>query len=269
MIEQPGAWGHDALTESGFPAEIGARLKQERRRLGIRVLLIKRRERLQGPRRCFFAYTGPEEQHLRHLDVDDPAELLDLDLDRLVANRFEDVGEPFDEPLFLVCTHGKHDQCCAKYGAPTFRALADVENAWECTHIGGDRFAGNIVCFPHGMYFGRVAPSEAPRVAESYAAGLVMLERYRGRSAYPPAVQAAEEHVRWNAGLTGVDDLELHEHLDRGGGRHLVEFESRAGNWFVAEVQVGKLDPRLLTCKASHPHAPRSFEVRLLETVED
>src|SRR5688572_32757811 len=30
------------------------------------------------------------------------------------------------------------------------RALAaeDEENVWECSHIGGDRFAANLICFP-------------------------------------------------------------------------------------------------------------------------
>ncbi|MGH2709634.1 MAG: sucrase ferredoxin [Actinomycetota bacterium] len=268
MVEQPGPWGHDALVDSGFPPDVGSRLRDLGRRLGVRVLLIKRRDRLQGPRRCFLAYTGVHDRRIRTLDIADPEELLALDVPSLVETRFETVGEPFDEPLFLVCTHGKHDQCCARYGAPAFRALAGFENAWECTHIGGDRFAGNIVCFPHGMYFGRVAPSEAARTVESYAAGVIILERYRGRSAFPRAVQAAEEHIRWQVGLTGVDDLNLESHQAYG-STHIVRFTGPDGAPHVAEVEVDRLDPRLLTCKATHPHAPRSFTVRLLETVED
>ena len=27
-------------------------------------------------------------------------------------------------------------------------------------HVGGDRFAGNLVCLPEGLYFGRVGPEE-------------------------------------------------------------------------------------------------------------
>jgi hypothetical protein len=268
MVEQPGPWGHDALVDSGFPSDVGSQLRDLGRRFGVRILLIKRRDRLVGPRRCFFAYTGHTERRIRSLDVDDPAELLDLDLASLVATRFGGVGEPVEGPLFLVCTHGKHDQCCARYGAPLFRALAGLETAWECTHIGGDRFAGNLVCFPHGLYFGRVSPAEAPRVAEAYARGHIALHRYRGRSSYSPPVQAAEDAIRTRDGLVGVDDLVLTEHRANG-PVHVVGFSAADGSSRVAEVEVGRLDPRLLTCKASHPHAPRAFTVRLLETVED
>ena len=268
MVEQPGPWGHDALVESGFPAEVGSRLRDRGRELGVRVLLIKRRDRLEGPRRCFFAYTGVRERRLRTLDVEDPAELLDLDMPSLVESRFEEVGEPSEEPLFLVCTHGKHDQCCARYGAPLFRSVAAIDNAWECTHIGGDRFAGNLVCFPHGLYFGRVSPTEAVGVVEAYSRGEIDMGRYRGRSAYSPAAQAAEEAIRRRHALTGVDDLKASRHT-RDGGVHLVEFDGPGGSRMRAEVRLGRLDPRLLTCKADHPHSPRSFTVRVLETVEE
>ena len=30
-----------------------------------------------------------------------------------------------DHPLLLVCTHGKHDPCCARYGRPLYEALRD------------------------------------------------------------------------------------------------------------------------------------------------
>ena len=42
LFEQPGAWGPDALTESGFP-ESARSLTEAANRLGIRTLLIRRR----------------------------------------------------------------------------------------------------------------------------------------------------------------------------------------------------------------------------------
>ena len=32
---------------------------------------------------------------------------------------------------------------------------------WQSSHIGGDRFAGNVVFLPEGLYYGRVEPAEA------------------------------------------------------------------------------------------------------------
>jgi hypothetical protein len=253
--------------ESDLPVEVGSRLRVLGRDLGIRVLLIKRRERLHGPRRCFFAYTGARERRVRSLDLADPAELLELDVKKLAAGRFATVGDPFEGPLFLVCTHGKHDSCCARHGAPLFGALKGFggHEVWECTHIGGDRFAGNLVCFPHGLYFGRVSPIDARGVADAYVRGEISLDHYRGRSAYSPAVQAAEERVRRTHGLIGVDDLVLVRHVGREGPSQRIEFSGPNRERYAAEVEVGELDPRPLTCKADHPHAPRAFTVADVE----
>jgi hypothetical protein len=264
LIEQPGPWGHDALVESGLLTGIGRALREAGRRLGIRVLLIKRRDRLSGPRRCYLAYTGSRERRIRSIEVDDPAEVLELDLPELLRRRFEGVGTPVDEPLYLVCTHGKHDPCCARRGAPLFRSIEHVASAWECTHVGGDRFAGNLVCFPHGMYFGRVPAAEGPRVVAAYADGRVALGHYRGRSAFSPPVQAAEQEVRARLEIEGVDDLVLRDHRRLPGRRHRVEFAGADGARHLVDVRVLDLTPRPLTCKADRLHAPRGFEASLI-----
>jgi hypothetical protein len=261
LLEQPGPWGHDALVDSGLPIEVGRALRDTGDRLGIRVLLIKRRERPAGRRRCYLGYTGARERRVCWIDLDDPADVLSLDLNALSAHRFRGAGTEVDEPLFLVCTHGKHDQCCARHGAPLFRALEHLPSAWECTHIGGDRFAGNLMCLPHGLYFGRVSPAEAPRVAAGYAQGRIVLQHYRGRSAFSPPVQAAEQEVRVRLGLEGVDDLVLTGHRALPGRRHVVDFAGPGGTRYSVDVRVFDLPPRRLTCKAHREGAPRGFEV--------
>lgn len=263
LVEQPGPWGHDALVDSGFPTGLGRTLRETGRRLGIRVLLIKRRDRAVGPRRCYLAYTGSRERRVRSFEIDEPADVLELDLPDLVRRRFEGVGTAVDEPLHLVCTHGKHDPCCARRGAPLFRAIEHLGSVWECTHIGGDRFAGNLVCFPHGMYFGRVPAAAAGGVVAAYADGRVTLEHYRGRSAFSPPVQAAEQEVRVRFGIEGVDDLVLRGHRRLPGRRHRVEFAGANGARHLVHVRVLDLEPRVLTCKADHAAPPRGFEVSM------
>lgn len=266
MVEQPGRWGHDALVDSDLSPAAGAGFKEAEERLGIRVLLIKRRGRPVGaPRRCYAAFTGRRERRLAELEVDDPAELLDLDLEGLVERRWAGLGTPTLRPLFAVCTHGKHDSCCAREGAPLARALEARPDVWECTHVGGDRFAGNLVAFPHGLYFGRVRSEDAPRVVEAYRAGRVVLDVYRGRSSYPPAAQAAERFLRAELGLDGVDDLVLQAQDRRPAGQYRVAFLVPGGATRAAEVREEPMAPRFLTCKATHPHRPRRF---VLERVD-
>jgi hypothetical protein len=259
LVEQPGPWGHDALVQSDFPTDVGIRLRAVGRRLGVRVVLIKRRGRGKGSRRCFVAYTGARERRIGAIDVEDPAALLDLNLPSLVRRRFRGFGEPVDGPLFLVCTHGKHDPCCARRGAPLYRALSALPEVWECTHIGGDRFAGNLVCFPHGLYFGRVPPDAAREVAGAYREGRIDLRHYRGRSAFSPPVQVAEQAVRERYGIGGVDELVLVAHHELGEGRSRVEF-SRGTRRYLVEVDAVEREPQLLTCKADRPHAVPGYE---------
>lgn len=264
MIEQSGRWGHDALVDSGLPPDVGAHLADVGAALGMRVLLIKQRDRPAGaPRRCFAAYTGRREQRLERFDIEDPSDLVALDFPALARRRFRGVGRPVAGPLFLVCTHGKHDACCARLGAPLFRALADAEGpaVWQATHVGGDRFAGNVVCFPHGVYFGRLSPEAAPPVARGYAEGRVDLRFYRGRSCYLPAIQAAEHFLRVELGATGVEDLEVRSHQQRPGNRHLTAWQTPRGGYLV-DVEVVRRPEQILTCKAEHPGRPRGFELR-------
>jgi hypothetical protein len=262
LVEQPGRWGTDALLDSGLDPEVGAHLAREGDRLGIRVLLIKRRGRAEGPaRRCYAAFTGRRERRLTRFDVGDPRELAELDLEGLADRRWAGLGEPVPGPLSVVCTHAKHDACCARRGGPLARALADREDVWECTHVGGDRFAANLVCFPHGLFFGRVEPEAGLAVVEAYAAGRIVLPFFRGRSAYPPAAQVAEVALRRRLGLDGVDDLVLERHERQDGDRYRVRFLVPGGDSRVVEVRASHLAPRYLTCRASHPHRPRSFTV--------
>ena len=97
------------------------------------------------------------------------------------------------EPLILVCTHGVHDVCCALRGRPVALKLASrwPEQVWECSHIGGDRFAPNVVLLPDGFYYGNLDPASALDTVEAHLAGTVLPDRLRGMARYLPPVQAA------------------------------------------------------------------------------
>ncbi|WP_218926810.1 sucrase ferredoxin, partial [Priestia megaterium] len=71
-------------------------------------------------------------------------------------------------PVILVCAHGRHDPCCAVRGLPVGRALGErwPEQVWECSHIGGDRFAANVVVAPDGVYYGGLDAKSAVATVE-------------------------------------------------------------------------------------------------------
>jgi hypothetical protein len=267
LVEQPGPWGRDALVSSRLEPAVAGALHERARATGVRVVLIRHPGRaLPGPRRAFVAHSGRRARWLEELRLDDPGELLGLDWRRLNADEPPGYGAPVPGPIYLACTNGRHDQCCATRGRPLAEAVAGVvrERGWECSHIGGDRFAGNLVCLPEGVYYGRVDAADAPRVVALHELGRIDLEHYRGRCCYPPVVQAAEHFLRREQGLSGLDSVLAERHEAASGGTVAVCFAAEAGARWLVRLRVTRADPaRPLTCQATPPHRPPAF--RLLD----
>jgi hypothetical protein len=211
LIEQPGPWPADALENVLTEAFPDGRMEQLRAR-GLRPLLIRtpgRHQRDQQAARTVFVASGvPGARWLERLTISDLSELADIDLEAVVDGRAGH-GEPVAGPLFLACTHGAKDMCCAVLGRPVAAALAENHPglSWEVSHVGGDRWAGNLLVVPDGFLHGQLTPAEAVLVAKDALKGQVQLEQLRGRTASPTQwTQYAEIAVRRHAGLRGLDD---------------------------------------------------------------
>jgi Sucrase/ferredoxin-like len=244
LLEQPGPWtGRDAVTHSDLDEGIARALLARADEAGLKVHLIRRTSRRAALARwtVFVADTRREGPSLARHEIGDPAEVLSLDLDG---------GEPWREPVYAVCTHGKRDPCCARRGRPLARALraARPEQTWEIGHIGGHRFAATFMAFPHGLTFGRVPAAAGPEVAAAYEAGSIALEHLRGRAGDPWAVQAADVLVRRRLDLRRLDDLVV-EGVEAGQDRAVVTLRTRDGELLHATVS-RRLDdrPRPLSC---------------------
>jgi hypothetical protein len=211
LLEHPGPWGVDALRDARLPDGLGAHLQEQSRRHRFRVLLVRRpgRRAGAGPTRVIAARAAGPASWAEAVDLERIDEVRDLDLAALGAGRSLGL-EPEDEPVLAVCTHGRHDACCAELGRPVALALAAGPHAaavWETSHVGGDRFAGNLVVLPRGLYYGGLDPDSASAVATATAAGEVLLEHFRGRSDLPMAVQVADVALRREHGLLGLDHV--------------------------------------------------------------
>jgi hypothetical protein len=262
LIEQPGAWGPDALMESGFPPDVGSELS--RRAGSARILLIRRRSASKDGPVFFTAHSGGDgaRPFLVSAPLTDPSVLLDVDLDALAAGH-PGPGTTIEHPIYLVCTHGRHDICCADKGRPLYRAMARArpDRTWEVSHLGGDRFAGNLLVLPRGDYFGRLEPEDAEPLASAYEQGRLDLARHRGRSTQPRLIQAAEHYVRESEGLEGVNDLTVIGYQRFDDDRAEVAFASSDGS-ITVEVAAHDL-PELdyLTCRADQPDHPVAYDL--------
>jgi hypothetical protein len=265
LLEQPGPWGREAVTESRLDPDLGRALDRAAAAAHLRLLLIRRPGRgASQPHACFVAHTSRGRRWLERRRLDDPAELLELDMAAVVAGERPGFGEEVAEPVYLVCTNGRHDRCCATYGRPLALALAagHGELIWESSHVGGDRFAGNLVCLPDGHYFGRVGPADADRVVGLHRKGSIDLAHWRGCCTDPPVVQAAEWFARRRTGLLGVGDLDLlgRERLE--GGAEAVRFGRPGGGTLRVLLRATRsAAPRPLTDHSARPEVPVGFEL--------
>lgn len=255
LVEYRGLWSSDALVGSGLSDQVKARLRELRStRPRTRLLFIRRPDRRHHRKLAVYVATSRQgEEWIGRLELDEHEDLRRLDPWA--------TAEDTDELLFLACTHGKHDPCCALYGRPLYEALSEQlgpESAWQCTHVGGDRFAGNALCLPHGVYYGRVERDDVPGLVDEYFDGRISLAHYRGRSCWPFAVQAAERRIRAEEGLTGLDDLTLSRVEQVGEGRWRVGFDTRVGPREVeVATELGELT--MLTCNADRAKRPLRY----------
>ena len=141
--------------------------------------------------RVFRASATGEGYAVRGTVLDRPEDLLDLDLADPTAM------PAHDGPLWLVCTNGKRDRCCAELGRPIAGLLSQEwpEGTWETTHLGGHRFSGTLLALPSGLTLGRLDTSNVLAACEAIERGEVPLELVRGRAGRPGVEQVRELHV--------------------------------------------------------------------------
>jgi hypothetical protein len=263
LIEHPGPWGRFALPESRLPDGLGDELRLRAEAARVRVLLIRRRGRSgEASPTAFAIRSGPEQPWIERMELERFEGVLELDLDRLGHGERLGAGVPHAGAVVLVCTHGRHDPCCAERGRPLAEALSRSfpGETWESSHFGGDRFAGNLVVFPHGFYFGRVWPEESEAVLRTYLEGRLDLEHLRGRSCRPMPVQAAESFLREQEGLDRVDDVEPEDATATGAGAR-VRFRTSAGPFEVHLAREPDLVARRLTCHSQHEERPPTYRL--------
>lgn len=258
LIEQPGGWGRQALTSSRLDPAVGRAVSDRAIARGLRVLLIRRPGRHAAPvrRRWAVVSSRPGREQAWWGDFGTDQELLALPLDG-------SAGLATYDPFFLVCTHGRHDTCCAVEGRPVAAALHRLRPGavWECSHVGGDRFAANVLAMPHGLYYGRVTPAAADELIAAHERGEVLPDLLRGRSTTVPAAQAALAHLRQTLGELRVDGLAPAGTIHLGDGRWQVRVRHQTTNLVVTVRAGAGPDAGLLTCHARHAAHPPAFEV--------
>jgi hypothetical protein len=262
LIENPGPWGIDAIRDSRMPRVVKEGLRVATAQAKVRPLLIRRYHR-RAPRTGFRVYAARADLDIAWLQtavLDTPEELLDLDLKALGEGRSPGLV-PVDDTVVCVCTHGKHDACCAEKGRPVAAALAEShpEQTWEVSHIGGDRFSGNALVLPLGLYLGRLDADNATAAVADVLAGRLPLAVLRGRTSLPMPAQAAEIALFRHLGETAMAAVRVLG-LSCEGELTTVDLASADEQWRVV-VRTTQGPGALLTCRALRENPTPRHEI--------
>ncbi len=260
LVEQPGPWGRTGLKESHFDPVVAAALETKVSRHGIRVLAIRKPGRTPrgAGRRWGYADCRPGRERLVWGGYTDDAELLAFDPEAVAAGARPTVGGTAGQtdaaPAYLVCAHSKHDTCCALRGRPVAAALADQRpgHVWECSHVGGERFAANVLVLPLGMMYGRVLPFAAAEFAAAADEGRVIDALLRGRIGLVPVVQAALAFTHAQLAIFEASALTVRGWRKTAPLEAVVTLATPHGPVRVT-VEIEKALPHNLTCHAGAP----------------
>jgi hypothetical protein len=258
LLELSGAWGPSAFLQSPscIDPELGRAIVRRVEMARMRIAAIRRPgRRPDTPRwRWFVAHAEIGGESLRSGEVSDPREFLDLALDG-------SDGQTSTDPLVAVCAHGKHDQCCAVRGRSACQTIAAKypEITWECSHLGGDRFAATMLVLPEGLCYGRVDSAESAELIRLYLDGRLDNRFLRGRTSLPHAVQAAQYFARDTYGDDRIDALNPLE-VDRGEHRIRVALSGEPGTIEVT-LREEMSEPLLSQCSAQVPGQVRIFRL--------
>jgi hypothetical protein len=264
LVEHSGPWGAKALTESALDPELGGELERRAKDAGAKVLLVKRPGRRAGAedRRAFVCSPHRAAPFVEELELTDPAALLAVDLAAVARGEPTGLGRVRAEPLYLVCTNGRRDACCARLGVPVLRAFEAVRPgvAWECSHIGGHRYAANVVYLPDGLCYGRITPEDVPDLVRGHEDGRLGIAHLRGRASLTPPEQAAESFLRLREGIVAAQGLSL---LRSSNGSST--FETNDGRRFRVEVLLTQGPERPASCGEAPEPSERFDLVSVLE----
>lgn len=150
----------------------------------------------------------------------------------------------------LVCTHGGHDQCCAKYGNPfQFYArniIVDLNwnhvRVWRSTHFGGHRFAPTAIDLPQGRYYGLLNQSSFRSILTLSGDIDYFNQVYRGWGILPPALQILEREFildyGWDWFNYRVSGKVLEQSLDNNSILAELSFAPSSDYFFTYQVKL-------------------------------
>ena len=249
-LEYNRPWRAKATVDNDLPTAVQGWLNDQLEKVGNGRLQFIRQQKDNTPLSFFVGL--PENGRLYRFELNNYEELFQLDIAAVVAGAAQYEAFLWTEPLYLVCTNGKRDRCCALWGMAFYRALQPLAGTavWQTTHTGGHRFAPTLLTLPDGILHGRLALENVADFLTAHQQGKLLLDNYRGHSHYEPVVQVADYFLRQTTGETSLSAYRYHQHQNGNGSQWRVQFAQDDGtvHEVVVAVETAVPDNLLASC---------------------
>ncbi|MFN7414860.1 MAG: sucrase ferredoxin [Dolichospermum sp.] len=268
LVECPTPWVSEAFNSKWVPDNLRILVADVKRaKLSIHFLLIANDETHREEQTTLLIYqqekglsNGYRKQEFKLPNIEQVAGVVRKWLtgvsvdDEIASNTTRDI---------LVCTHGSHDQCCAKYGNPFYfhaqNTIFDLQlnhlRIWRSSHFGGHRFAPTAIDFPQGRYYG-VLDQDTFKSILTQTGDIECLNKvYRGWGILPNPLQILERelmlHLGWDWFNYKVTGKILEKSLDNQTILGELSFEQPSGTLYTYQAKLVKDDIKTQILKGS------------------
>jgi hypothetical protein len=259
LIECNEPWSSKPIRDSSLPDVVKSYLADYVSKKGNKALLIKSEDR-RAQITVFFVKTTPDYCRQYRFSIKSYLDILEID-----------ISDPKPEfvdntPQIFVCTNGKKDKCCSKFGFPAYKNLVINNNdlgigIWQCTHFGGDRFAPTLLLTPYGYYYSRVDVIYPSEFLVKIKNKIIALDNLRGKCTYNSFAQAGEFYIRKSYNILEFEGLKFRSQSILDADSQTVSFFCEDGNIYEAIITRSFAPYKNhLTCSHAEKQAPYIYK---------
>ncbi|NER05208.1 MAG: sucrase ferredoxin [Okeania sp. SIO3C4] len=276
LIECPYPWEYNAFESRYLPENLEILMREvNKSKLSVRFLLITQNQNQRQNNRKILIYEKEKSSFISgykkyEFDVDSPEKIAPVIQKYLAGDNLDINIQKNQIRDMLVCTHGSHDKCCAKYGNPFYtqatKTISElgVKNTriWKASHFGGHRFAPTMIDFPDGRYYGLLDGESFKSILLRNGNIKLLGGVYRGWGILPTCIQALERELMFRHGWEWFEYKINFLDLDINSDRTLINTQLAVvkpdGSRYICQGRLVKDESKTIqlkgSCDAAHSY---------------
>ena len=268
LIECPPPWSSDAFSSKWVPDNLRLFVKEAKRaKLPIKFQLIANDLSHKVDSTTLLIYHqqagGGKGYSRREFKLENIEQAVATIKKWLWGKSFKYEIDATTKRDILVCTHGSHDRCCARYGNPFYfhakNIISDLglDNVriWKSTHFGGHRFAPTMIDLPHGRYYGNLDSESFKSILTRTGDINSFKDIYRGWGVLPRSIQIVERELILRFGWDWFNYKAAGRIVEENPDKTVVlaelTFEKPDGSVYSCQAKLVKNNSKTKTLKAS------------------